>query len=208
MWYHPPAMTTKSCVPRTDKRKAKPKPGARLGGMTDSSTDRVTEPEARAAYIAMNGRRSILAVRKRFVKERKKTPSLRTFQTWCGKHRWVALALEHDDKVVAATTAKIAKAAVAHAVSRADQFDLVATESLKMAIAGLDNIDDKTLKVPDIRSLMEVSERATKMFELLEGRATDRTDGMTRQKMDTLMKEMEDEIDERLARVKKARTVH
>ena len=95
--------------------------------MTDSGTDRVTEPEARAAYVTMQGRRSILAVRKRFVKERKKTPSLRTFQKWSGDHRWVALARKHDDKIVDATAAKIAKAAVAEAVSRAHQFDTLAT---------------------------------------------------------------------------------
>ena len=177
--------------------------------MTDSGTGRVTEPEARAAYIAMQGRRSILAVRKRFVKERKKTPSLRTFQKWCGKHRWVALAQKHDDKVVDATADKIAKAVVAQTVTRALQFDYLATESLNKAIIGLAKIDVEDLKVPDIRALAEVSERASKMFELLEGRATARTDDkMTRQKMDTLIDEMNDEIDERLARIRKARTVH
>jgi len=31
MWYHPPAMTTSSSKTHTDKRKAKPKPGARRG---------------------------------------------------------------------------------------------------------------------------------------------------------------------------------
>ena len=177
--------------------------------MTDSGTDRVTEPEARAAYVTMQGRRSILAVRKRFVKERKKTPSLRTFQKWSGDHRWVALARKHDDKIVDATAAKIAKAAVAEAVSRAHQFDTLATESLKMAIDGLAGIDAATLKAQDIRALAEVSERASKMFELLEGRATARADdNMTRQKMDALIDEMNEEIDERLARIRKARTVH
>ncbi len=187
-------MSTTSSKPRAD--------------LTDSNTDRVTEPEARAAYIAMKGRRSILGVHKRFTKGGRKPPSERTFKKWSTKNRWRHHARKHDEKVVAETTAKIAKAAVAQAVTKADQFDTLATESLKIAIDGLAKIDVNTLKASDIRALAEVSERATKMFELLEGRATDRTDGMTRQKMDTLMKEMEDEIDERLARVKKARTVH
>ncbi len=43
------------------------------------------------------------------------------------------------------------------------------------------------------------------MYELLEGRATERTDGLTRAKMDKLMEEMSQEIDERLKRVP---TVH
>ena len=86
----------------------------------------------------------------------------------------------------------------------------MATESLKKAIAGLDNIDVKTLKASDIRSLMEVAERATKMFELLEGRATTRTDEtITRQKLDALFEEMQQDLDESLARVAKInKTVH
>ena len=43
------------------------------------------------------------------------------------------------------------------------------------------------------------------MHELLEGRATDRIDGLTRAKVDALLDEMQKEVDERLARIK---TVH
>ena len=199
-------MTARSSTTRTDNRKARPKPGDRRRcGMTDPRTNRVTEPEARAAYITMNGRRSILAVHKRFTKDGRKTPSERTFKAWSTKNRWRHHAWKHDDKVVAATTDKIAKAAVAEAVSRADLFDMVATESLKKAIVGLDNIDVKTLKASDIRSLMEVAERSIKMFELLEGRATDRTDDMTRQKLDALLDQLREEVEESLAGIK---TVH
>ncbi len=76
-----------------------------------------------------------------------------------------------------------------------------ATETLKMAIDGLREIDIKALKATDIRALVEISERAAKMHELLEGRATDRSDNMTRDKMDALMDEMKQEVEERLARV-------
>ncbi len=80
-----------------------------------------------------------------------------------------------------------------------------ATETLKMAIDGLREIDIKALKATDIRALVEISERAAKMHELLEGRATARTDGLTRSKMDALMNEMKREVEERLANVS---TVH
>ncbi len=186
-------MSTTSSKPRAD--------------LTDSNTDRVTEPEARAAYIAMKGRRSILGVHKRFTKDGRKTPSERTFKAWSTKNRWGHHAQKHDDKVVAATADKIAKAAVAEAVSRADQFDTLATESLKQALIGLENIDGKELKVSDIRALVEVGERATKMFELLEGRATDRPDDMTRQKLDAVLQEMQDDIDKSLARIPKLKIV-
>ena len=98
-----------------------------------------------------------------------------------------------------------AERAVTSVVTRAAQFDTVATDSLSKAIKMLANIKIDECKASDIRALVEVSERASKMYELLEGRATDRTDNLTRGKMDVLMGEMKQEIEERLARVP---TVH
>ncbi len=74
-----------------------------------------------------------------------------------------------------------------------------------MAIDGLAKIDAASLKATDIRALAEISERASKMHELLEGRATDRTEGLTRGKLDDLLNEIQKDLEERLARVK---TVH
>ena len=173
--------------------------------MTDSSTERVTEPEARAAYIAMKGRRSSAGVREKFMKEGRKTPSLRTFDKWRARHNWKRLAQENDEYVATGAAAKIERVTVAQIVTRASQFDTLATESLNKALVGLEKVDAKALKVPDIRALYEVAERATKMFELLEGRVTDRTDDMTREKMDALMEEMQKELEESLAGIK---TIH
>ena len=178
------------------------------GAMTDSSKDRVTEPEARAAYIGMKGRRSSAGVREKFMKDGRKVPSLRTFDKWRARHEWIARAREHDEKVASGAIDEIAKEAVAQAVTRAHQFDTLATESLNKAIAGLENIDVNTLKAIDIRALADVSERATRMFELLEGRATDRTDNLTREKMDRLMQEMEDDIEEALDGTRRSKAVH
>ena len=76
----------------------------------------VTECEARAAYIAMSGKRSALRVRESFVKQGCKTPSLRTFDKWRAKHEWIRLAKEHDEKVATAAAEKIAEAATAGVV--------------------------------------------------------------------------------------------
>ncbi len=165
----------------------------------------VTEREARAAYIAMSGKRSAARVRESFVKQGYKTPSQRTFDKWRARYEWVRLAREHDETVASGVAAEIAKDATAQAITRAAQLDTLATETLKMAIDGLAKIDVDTLKVTDIRALVEISERADKMSELLEGRATAHTDNLTRGKMDTLMDEMKQELEERLARIK---TVH
>ncbi len=161
----------------------------------------VTEREARAVYIAFEGRRSVAAVRKRLGKGERKTPSQTTFEKWCTQRQWVRLAREHDEKVATGVAEKIAETATAQAITRAAQFDTLATESLRKAIEGLAKIDIASLKAADIRALAEISERATKMYELLEGRATDRGDNLTRAKMDALLAEMQREVEERLARV-------
>jgi len=178
------------------------------GTMTDSSTDRVTEPEARAAYIAMKGRRSSAGVREKFMKDGRKVPSLRTFDKWRARHEWIALAREHDEKVAARAIDEIAKEAVVQVVTRAHQFDKLADESLTKALDGLAKIDVNTLKAIDIRALADVSERATRMFELLEGRATARTDDVTRESMDRLMQEMQDDMEQVLDGVRRKKTVH
>jgi hypothetical protein len=87
----------------------------------------------------------------------------------------------------------------------AKRFNRLAAESVRKALDGLQHIDVKKLKPSDIRSLAEVSVSAAKMYELLEGRATDRTENVTRDKLDRLMDQMRTEIDERLASVP---TVH
>lgn len=171
----------------------------------DSETAPVTEPEARAAYLAMPGRRSTEAVHKKFTKEGRKTLSLRTFKKWCAKHNWKRLAQEHDEKIATGAANELVKDATEKAVTRAMQFDVLATESLEKAIDGLANIDPKTLRVADIRALYEVGERAARMFELLEGRATSRGDTLTRSKLDELLGEMRDDLEDRLD---DAKTVH
>lgn len=164
-------------------------------------TDPVTEPEARSAYLAMQGRRSVERLRGQFIAASRTIPSIRTVKGWCANHEWLRLAREHDESIAAAASAELAKDSARKVVTRAGQFDQLATDSLKKALEGLEHIDTSALKATDIRALAEISERAAKMFELLEGRATERTDDMTREKMDGLIADMTGEIEERLAGV-------
>lgn len=158
-----------------------------------------------SGYIAMSGKRSAVRLHEKLTKEGRKAPSFRTFGKWRARHDWVRLAKEHDEKAASGVAAEIAKDATAQAVTRAMQFDTLATETQKMAIDGLAKVDIDKLKAGDIRALAEISERATKMYEFLEGRATARTDKLMRGKMDELIEEMNQQFKEGLARVS---TVH
>lgn len=63
---------------------------------------RVTETEARAAYFALGQNRSLNALLDQYRADPTVTPpSDSTLKRWSTKHKWVALALEHDAEVAA-----------------------------------------------------------------------------------------------------------
>ncbi len=79
----------------------------------------VTEREARAVYIACEGRRSVAAVRKRLGKGGRKTPSHTTFEKWCTQHQRVRRAREHDEKVATGAADHLPNAATPTLLTRA-----------------------------------------------------------------------------------------
>lgn len=177
---------------------------------TNGEAAQVSETEARAAYIALDGRRSASRVRELFGKQGRNVPSERTFEKWRSKYRWVKLAREHDEKITTKATDKIATEQITEIVTRASEFGSVTDKALKLAVNALSEIDYKTLKASDVRSLVEVAERAAKMHELLEGRATERPDDLTRAKLDEISTQMMQEVEERLAQIRQGQqpTVH
>ena len=80
MWYHPPAMTTSSSKTHTDKRKAKPKPGARRG---PGRPTRCTANTASAICTRLAGGESL-----RSICRDDTMPSLSTVMGWLfdGEH--------------------------------------------------------------------------------------------------------------------------
>jgi hypothetical protein len=83
------------------------------------SAKRITEPEARAAYIGMGPGRSILkaAAELQNAFGAAAIPSERTLMSWSSKHKWPALAAEHDKR---STERAVAKLESKHADQTAD----------------------------------------------------------------------------------------
>ena len=140
----------------------------------------VTEPEARAAYLAMTGRRSLRRLNQEYTERKLKAPSVQTLKEWSRKNNWAALAKQHDAKVATSAGDKIATDQVETAVRRSKVYRDLAEKAAEKALAAANKIDPDKLKASDIRALAEVSERAGKMSELLEGRATERNETVTR----------------------------
>ncbi len=91
-------------------------------------------------------------MRERLGKGGRKPPSQTTFEKWCAQNQWVRLAREHDEKVATRVADKIAETATAQAITRAMQFDTLATETLQMAIDGLKELDVAGLKATEKRT--------------------------------------------------------
>jgi len=123
----------------------------------------VNEPEARAAYLAMPGRRSILRLHRNFIEDGRETPTIRTLGEWSRKHDWVALAEEHDAKVAARAGEKIAKTQIETAVCGSQVFDHLSETAAQRALAAVKKLDPAKLRATDIRALVEASELAKRL---------------------------------------------
>lgn len=168
-----------------------------------------TEAEARAVYIGLAVRpRSVRAVREALLAQGKPSLSIRAMEDWCAKNEWVRLAAEHDEKVATQATERIAEAATQAAVTLAKQYQDIGTEAAKQALAGLKKIEPDKLTAQGIKALIEASTLAVKTGELLEGRPTDRTEHLTKQKIDDQLAEMQREIADKLRHVEQPKAVH
>lgn len=73
------------------------------------SPRRITEPEARAAYLAMGPTRTVPALRSRYLADTGVIcPAEITIRKWSAKYRWRKLAAEHDAKVAAKASEAVA----------------------------------------------------------------------------------------------------
>lgn len=131
---------------------------------------RITEHEARAAYLAMGPDRSLAKLR-RGLGGPGVAPSLTTFETWSKKFGWRALAQAHDERVSAKAMAKIETAQVADRVSMVQALeDFSATALLKARelIAGAKTIGH-------IEVLVDRAIDALKQQAVMTGGVSDRT---------------------------------
>ncbi len=74
------------------------------------SAKRITEPEARAAYLAMGPERSLSALYRHYsstMPKGSKPPALITIKGWSAKQGWQALAAEHDKRSTERAVAKL-----------------------------------------------------------------------------------------------------
>jgi phage terminase small subunit len=71
------------------------------------SAQRITEPEARAAYIGMGPDRSLAGLAVKLRAQCGQTPHKATLERWSSKHGWAALAAQHDKRTTERAVAKI-----------------------------------------------------------------------------------------------------
>ncbi len=70
----------------------------------------ITREQAFAAYLQLEGPRTLERLRQNLIDEGVDPPSLHWFQKWCGKDRWRDRAKEHDRQVELRTSEKIVEA--------------------------------------------------------------------------------------------------
>lgn len=142
--------------------------------MTDEkpeSSQKVTEPEARAAYLAQTPPRSMQRLADELRARFGSVPSQRTFENWSSKHSWRRLAREHDERVAqkAATIVvnRQAKTAAERAALLMDQGERLVDIGLQLAHEG------------DPAALVRVGIEVQKYADVLTGGVSDRTETLT-----------------------------
>lgn len=126
----------------------------------------VTEPIARAAYLAMPAPRSLNRVKLEMDRRYTKVPSIQTLKNWSRKNSWQRLAREHDAAVARGAAAIVVKKQARTAAERAewltDHGEKLIEEGIRLAREG------------DPAALVRAGIEALKYAEVLQGGVSDR----------------------------------
>ncbi len=101
----------------------------------------MTPEQAFAAYLQLEGQRTLEGLRQKLIDDGTDPPSLHWFQKWCGKDRWRDRAKEHDIQVELRTSEISVEAKAQDRVSAATKFDQAASAALDLVIAGLEKLE-------------------------------------------------------------------
>ncbi len=96
--------------------------------------------QAFAAYLQIEGPRTLETLRQKLIDDGADPPSLHWFQKWCAKDRWRDRAKEHDIQVELRTSEMSVETRAQGRVSAAAKFDQAASAALDLVIAGLEKL--------------------------------------------------------------------
>ncbi len=101
----------------------------------------MTPEQAFAAYLQLEGQRTLEGLRQKLIDDGTDPPSLHWFQKWSAKDKWRDRAKEHDIQVELRTSEISVEAKAQDRVSAATKFDQAASAALDLVIAGLEKLE-------------------------------------------------------------------
>ncbi len=100
----------------------------------------MTHEQAFAAYLQLEGPRTLEKLRQKFAEDGVEVPTLRWCQKWCAKDKWRDRAKEHDRQVELRTSEMSVETKAQDRVSAATKFDQAAIAAVDLVIAGLEKL--------------------------------------------------------------------
>ncbi len=97
--------------------------------------------QAYAAYLQLDGPRTLEKLRQKLAEDGVEVPTLRWLQKWCAKDRWRDRAKEHDIQVELRTSEMSVETKAQERVSAATKFDQAAIAAVDLVIAGLAKLE-------------------------------------------------------------------
>ncbi len=101
----------------------------------------MTPDQAFAAYLQLEGPRTLETLRQKLIDDGADPPSLHWFQKWSATDKWRDRAKEYDRQVELKTSEKCADAKAQDRVSAAAKFDQAAIAAVDLVIAGLEKLE-------------------------------------------------------------------
>ncbi len=100
----------------------------------------MTPEQAFAAYLQLEGQRTLEGLRQKLIDDGTDPPTLHWFQKWSAKDKWRDRAKEHDIQVELRTSEISVEAKAQDRVSAAAKFDQAAIAAVDLVIAGLETL--------------------------------------------------------------------
>ncbi len=101
----------------------------------------MTPEQAFAAYLQIEGQRTVEGLRQKLIDDGADPPTLHWFQKWSAKDKWRDRAKEHDIQVELRTSEISVEAKAQDRVSAATKFDQAAIAAVDLVIAGLEKLE-------------------------------------------------------------------
>ena len=121
-----------------------------------------------AAYVSMDGQRSLTGLRQQLLDDGLVAPSLGALKKWSSRYEWVSRAQEHDQQVAARASEMSVEAEAQERASVATKLDQAASLGADIVIEALKGLQGQVTTIEDTNHVLGIVDRASAVAREIE----------------------------------------